>query len=71
VKVSTSGAITLLCIFHEERTPSLRIWPDGGFRCFGCGVHGKVEDHEHLAGVFHQVHAPEREVSGQLRLPGV
>lgn len=30
------------CPFHQERTPSFTIFPDGGFKCFGCGEHGDV-----------------------------
>jgi hypothetical protein len=26
------------CPFHREKTPSLCFFPDGGFKCFGCGV---------------------------------
>ncbi len=25
----------------KDRTPSFTIYPNGGFHCFGCGVHGK------------------------------
>ncbi len=31
-----------LCPFHRERTPSLKVYPDGTFHCFGCGAHGDV-----------------------------
>lgn len=31
------------CPFHEERTASLKIYPDG-FYCFGCGAHGDQID---------------------------
>lgn len=30
------------CPFHDDRTPSLVVWPDNHFRCFGCGVHGDL-----------------------------
>lgn len=30
-----------LCPFHNERTPSAKIYPDN-FHCFGCGVHADV-----------------------------
>lgn len=30
------------CPFHEERTGSFTVYPDGGFNCFGCGVAGDV-----------------------------
>jgi hypothetical protein len=28
------------CPFHRERTPSLCFFPDGGYKCFGCGLTG-------------------------------
>lgn len=31
------------CLFHEERTPSMRLWEDH-FHCFGCGAHGTTID---------------------------
>ncbi len=31
------------CIFHNDRTPSMRLYPDH-FHCFGCGAHGDVTD---------------------------
>ena len=30
----------VLCPFHNERTASLRVFPDNHFHCFGCGAHG-------------------------------
>ncbi|WP_294474039.1 CHC2 zinc finger domain-containing protein [uncultured Ruminococcus sp.] len=30
-----------LCPFHEERTPSAKVYPDS-FHCFGCGEHHDV-----------------------------
>ena len=29
------------CPFHNDRTPSMCIFPDGGFKCFGCNAHGR------------------------------
>lgn len=35
----------ICCPFHNEKTPSLRLYDDdGGFYCFGCGAHGSVID---------------------------
>ncbi len=35
----------LHCPFHSgDRTPSLRLYPNDSFYCFGCGAHGDVID---------------------------
>lgn len=39
LKINRSGMA--LCPFHQEKTPSAKIYPDG-FHCFGCGVHADV-----------------------------
>ena len=33
----------MLCPFHEDRVPSLKLYDDH-FHCFGCGAHGDVVD---------------------------
>jgi phage/plasmid primase-like uncharacterized protein len=33
-----------VCPFHPDRSPSLVLWPDDTYRCFGCGAHGDVID---------------------------
>lgn len=33
-----------VCPFHNDRNPSLHVYDDGGFKCFGCGVAGDVLD---------------------------
>lgn len=30
------------CPFHEDETPSLHVYEDGGWKCWGCGLHGDV-----------------------------
>lgn len=34
----------ICCPFHSERTPSLKLYPDGGWHCFGCGKGGSSID---------------------------
>jgi len=29
------------CPFHNEKTPSFVLYPDGSYHCFGCGKNGK------------------------------
>lgn len=31
----------ILCKFHEEKTPSMVLYPDG-YHCYGCGAHGPL-----------------------------
>lgn len=42
----------ILCIFHVDVHPSLRIWPNGNFYCHGCGEKGNVSDHYYLEVIF-------------------
>jgi len=69
--VTEGGAIMTLCVFHQERTPSLRIWPDGNYLCHGCGKSGRARDHHQLLGLVDRQLVKTREDLGQLRLPGV
>jgi hypothetical protein len=39
--VPASGV--LLCVLHEDREPSFKVYPDH-FHCFGCGAHGSAFD---------------------------
>ena len=32
--------LSVRCPFHDERTPSCVLYPDGGYHCFGCGKNG-------------------------------
>lgn len=34
----------ICCPFHREKTPSLKFFPDGGWKCFGCGKGGSSID---------------------------
>ena len=44
VSLRTSGSSLVgSCPFHEERSPSFRVYPDEKrYRCYGCGAHGDV-----------------------------
>jgi hypothetical protein len=45
VKLRRSGVRWVgRCPFHDDHTPSLTVYPDGGFKCFGCEAHGTVVD---------------------------
>lgn len=33
-----------VCPFHPDRSPSLVLYPDQSYHCFGCGAHGDVID---------------------------
>jgi DNA polymerase len=35
----------ICCPFHDDKTPSLQLYPDDGhYHCFGCGAHGWIDD---------------------------
>ncbi len=38
------GRFKGICPFHEDGNPSFTIFPDGKFRCFGCGAAGSIID---------------------------
>lgn len=43
--LNASGMKKCCCPFHNERTPSCCIYPDGHFYCFGCNASGSVIDY--------------------------
>jgi len=44
-KVKRSGNNKIIkCIFHTENTPSMVLFKDKGFHCFGCQKHGTAID---------------------------
>jgi hypothetical protein len=44
LRVGRSGK--LHCLFHDDRSPSLHVYPDAGrgWYCFGCGRGGSIFD---------------------------
>ena len=40
VKIRSTGVIVKCCEIHVEKTPSLHLYPDSGFKCYGCGQEG-------------------------------
>lgn len=38
--VNTNRRFHIRCPFHHEKSPSLAIYPDNSYYCFGCGKHG-------------------------------
>ncbi len=74
-----SGAFLLSCLMHQERTPSLILWPSGCFKCHGCSWEGDIESLlERLVGTGGWINRWERiknhmrrlgaDISGQLEL---
>lgn len=61
----------ILCIFHVDVHPSLRIWPNGNFYCHGCGEKGIVWTNYHLSAIFQTRVSKYIESQGQLKLEGV
>src|SRR5215218_8273614 len=41
--IQTNGHRNILCIAHDEKTPSMHVYEDH-VHCFGCGFHGDVVD---------------------------
>jgi hypothetical protein len=41
---SANPAGKVLCPFHDDTNPSLQLYPDGTFYCFGCRVGGTIID---------------------------
>jgi DNA primase len=45
IELKRSGSRNVgTCPFHSDETPSFCVFPDGHFKCFGCGEHGDVID---------------------------
>lgn len=38
---STDRRVSVRCVFHTDKSPSLCIYPNNSYHCFGCGAHGK------------------------------
>lgn len=70
IRAAGTGHLMMTCIFHQDLTPSLRIWRSGRYLCYGCGAKGDVKDHPELAQVHYRVRMEALEAAGQLRLPG-
>lgn len=41
-KTTSSGFLMLKCVFHSEKTPSLKLRPNGSFWCYGCMANGDM-----------------------------
>ena len=41
VKPAKDGYMAL-CPFHNDTNASMKIWSNGGFKCFGCNEHGSI-----------------------------
>lgn len=40
LKPQAGGRQSGCCPFHNEKTGSFVVYPDGHYHCFGCGKHG-------------------------------
>ena len=67
IRVNTKGFAN--CIFHEERTDSMRIY-DGtrGFHCFGCGKSGDGVDIVQKLFGLKDVHEAAQKINDDFRL---
>lgn len=45
-------AFMINCIFHNDIHPSLRIFSNGYFKCYGCEINGSIEEHHILENIF-------------------
>jgi DNA polymerase-1 len=43
-KTNGHGGSKICCPFHADRTPSLQLYSDGHYHCFGCGAHGAIDE---------------------------
>ncbi len=43
-KLRQTGVYYVLCVFHQEKTPSLVLRPNGRYRCYGCRAGGTIEE---------------------------
>lgn len=62
---SADGKFMVYCIFHNDKTPSLRVWPNGKFYCLGCHMRGTVKDYSTLYSILNIL---DPEYSTQLKL---
>lgn len=48
--------VSIQCVFpgHNDKSPSLRLYPNGGYHCFGCGLTGQnaIDFALHVNGVL-------------------
>ncbi len=70
--------LIMSCCFHCERTPSLSLYDNGGFVCYGCGQAGSISDFvmiimdydqlSDLSQLFDDAFRSSNHIEGQLRL---
>jgi hypothetical protein len=64
----------IVCLFHKEDTPSMVLYPNGTYHCFGCAAHGKTKDlkgitYEEVEDTPRYVEDVKASVAKILRLP--
>jgi DNA polymerase I-like protein with 3'-5' exonuclease and polymerase domains len=44
ISVNSGYSEKISCPFHNDPNPSLHIYSDGHYHCYGCGAHGNIEE---------------------------
>lgn len=60
--------IKTLCIFHKENNPSLFIYVNKQFKCYGCGIVGNIIENEKLIDIYNRELYKHIDKIGQLKL---
>ncbi|HSX41574.1 MAG TPA: CHC2 zinc finger domain-containing protein [Candidatus Saccharimonadales bacterium] len=65
-----SNRMVMHCCFHAERTPSLALYDNGGFTCYGCGCSGGIPEFVMAIEGLHEYLVVEMFFQRLMRRPG-